>query len=48
MKITNKLNLPAGFVKACTTEQHNKNGEPYAAYWVREMNKMRMINGRNK
>ena len=27
MKITNKLNLPAGFVKACTTEKHNKDGE---------------------
>lgn len=27
MKITNKLNLPAGFVKACTTERHNKDGE---------------------
>ena len=28
----------------------NKNGAPYAAYWVREdkMNKMRMINGRIK
>ena len=27
MKITNKLNLPAGFVNACTTERHNKDGE---------------------
>lgn len=27
MRITNKLNLPDGFVRACTTERHNKPGE---------------------
>ena len=27
MKLTNKLNLPYGFVKACATKKHNKDGE---------------------
>ena len=40
MKITNKYNLPQGFVDACTTEQHNAENELSATTLLKGINEI--------